>query len=493
MTSQLVGSSFANGAMLPNYVNGRLLAAEDLATGQCTLLARDMLIGQAAGYGIVSGLWVSAAATSLTVSAGLAINRKGQPVHVTSDVTLPLSTAAGTPAPADTSIFANCAFTPTGPSDAVTDGAYLLTALPVCQLQGQAPLSAPPDSTMPAGCTAQWEVEGVQFKAISLPLGSSVANIPVTPANRRSLLAHWCFGSDKVAQLGADPFHFDAAYTGFVQLAPADLTPCDVPLAVFYWENGAISFVDNWSARRRPIRPDALTTSWFGVVADQRFAEGHARFLEFQEQIDLLVASGTMANATAVADFGLLPPAGLLPIPLGLVEELFRAWRQRTNAGEFRIGQEDQPFAFVGDLPVTRQMMTILAETWPTTQELPIQIVPFFGDLATFGGIVHWDCADRALQQSWHDAAVNPAQTSSTASDKLSSVFFEGLPPTVFISYYLIYENVEAIIQSLKTQPPATVTPCLLFVSRGIDRAMRNSIVQDKAVPVDSAGGGGNL
>ena len=29
MTSQLVGSSFANGALLPNYVNGRLLAAED--------------------------------------------------------------------------------------------------------------------------------------------------------------------------------------------------------------------------------------------------------------------------------------------------------------------------------------------------------------------------------------------------------------------------------------------------------------------------------
>ena len=48
MTSQLVGSSFADGALLPNYVNGRLLAAEDLATGQSTLLRRDTWIGQAA-------------------------------------------------------------------------------------------------------------------------------------------------------------------------------------------------------------------------------------------------------------------------------------------------------------------------------------------------------------------------------------------------------------------------------------------------------------
>ena len=58
MASQLVGSSFADGALLPNYVNGRLLAAEDLATGQSTLLRRDAWIGQAAGAGIVNGLWV---------------------------------------------------------------------------------------------------------------------------------------------------------------------------------------------------------------------------------------------------------------------------------------------------------------------------------------------------------------------------------------------------------------------------------------------------
>ena len=45
MVSQLIGSSFANGALLPNYVNGRLLAAEDLATGQSTLLQRDTMTG----------------------------------------------------------------------------------------------------------------------------------------------------------------------------------------------------------------------------------------------------------------------------------------------------------------------------------------------------------------------------------------------------------------------------------------------------------------
>ena len=93
MASQLVGSSFASGALLPNYVNGRLLAAEDLATGQATLLRRDTMTGQAAGPGVVNGLWVTGAATALTVTAGLGLPPSGEPVSVPAEVTLPLSFA----------------------------------------------------------------------------------------------------------------------------------------------------------------------------------------------------------------------------------------------------------------------------------------------------------------------------------------------------------------------------------------------------------------
>ena len=33
-------------------------------------------------------------------------------------------------------------------------------------------MAIPPGSDTPVACTAQWQVEGVQFKAIPLPLGT---------------------------------------------------------------------------------------------------------------------------------------------------------------------------------------------------------------------------------------------------------------------------------------------------------------------------------
>ena len=80
----------------------------------------------------------------------------------------------------------------------------------------------------------------------------------MTTANCRNLLAHWCLGTAQLAKLGADPFNFSPAYRGLDQLASADLTPCDLPLCVFYWDAEAISFIDNWSVRRRVTRPGRL-------------------------------------------------------------------------------------------------------------------------------------------------------------------------------------------------------------------------------------------
>ena len=324
MSSQLVGSSFANGALLPNYVNGRLLAAEDLATGQSTLLRRDTWTGQAAGPGIVNGLSVTAAATTLTVAAGLGITPSGEPVSVPAAVTLPLS-IAGAPAAAAGGSFATCTTAPSGAQAAIGTGAYLLTALPACQFQGQAPMAVPPGSDTPVACTAQWQAEGVQFKAILLPValtpGNQVDGIDVTDGsgknrsdNRRNLLAHWCLGTAQLAGLGVNPFSFDPAYRGLDQLAATDLTPCDLPLCVFYWDAGTITFIDTWSARRRTTRPDVSGPPWSAAVADQRSADGEARFLQFQDQIADLVTAGVSRRTVASDVFGLLPPVGFLPI-----------------------------------------------------------------------------------------------------------------------------------------------------------------------------------
>ncbi len=434
MSSRLVGSSFANGALLPNYVNGRLLAAEDLATGQSTLLRRDTWTGRAAGPGIVNGLAVTAAATTLTVAAGLGITPSGEPVSVPAAVTLPLS-IAGTPAAPAGGSFATCTTASSGAQAAVGTGAYLLTALPACQFQGQAPMAVPPGSDTPVACTAQWQAEGVQFKAILLPValtpGNQVDGINVTADNprdnRRNLLAHWFLGTAQLANLGVDPFSFNLAYRGLDQLASTDLTPCDLPLCVFYWDAGTITFIDNWSARRRTTRPDVSGTPWSAAVADQRSADGEARFLQFQDQLSDLVTAGVSRRTVASDVFGLLPPVGFLPI----------APEQDTFDEITNLAQVTDDAKATASEAVTGQPIDILSsDTIKLLRSRLSQLAPqsgfvigtFFGRLARFGGLLNWDTAYFALRQSYF---VEPVATAGPGEDEKGTV----------ITYYYVFEN----------------------------------------------------
>jgi hypothetical protein len=499
VASQLVGSSFANGALLPNYVNGRLLAAEDLATGQSTLLQRDTMIGQASGPGVVSGLWVTATATTLTVAAGLGLTPVGEPVSVPVPVTLPLS-IAGTPAPAASGSFSTCAAPPNGSQVAVTTGAYLLTAMPACQPQGLAPMAIPPGSDTPVSCTAQWQVEGVQFKAIPLPLGAEVDGVTVTGANCRNLLAHWCLGTAQLATLGTDPFNFAPAYRGLDQLASTDLTPCDLPLCVFYWDAGAISFIDNWSVRRRITRPDVSAASWSGVVADQRSADGEARFLQFQDQI-LDVVSAGMSRATVASNmFGLLPPVGFLPVAMDTAGRDMALLERVNDDVAAKAGQQSTnvlpPVVFSG-------LMAGLAQLNPQSGFVT---GTFFGGLNCFlGGALSWDVVYFALRQSYFAEPLAVAQAASapladanaavlqTAAPGLASLFgassgTTGLRATPFpilrripisvpgaarptpapalpeaIVYYFVVENLLGLYDALNGTGPA-VTPYVVFM-----------------------------
>jgi hypothetical protein len=429
VTSQLVGSSFANGALLPNYVNGRLLAAEDLATGQSTLLQRDTWIGQAAGPGIVTGLIVTATATSLSVAMGLGLTPSGEPVSVPAQVTLSLS-IAGTPAAPIGGSFATCTTTPSGAQAAVTTGAYLLTAMPACQLQGQAPMAIPPGSDTPVACTAQWLVEGVQFKAIPLPFGAAVDGITVTAGNSRNLLAHWCFGTAQLAALGVDPFSFAPAYRGLDQLASTDLTHCDLPLCVFYWDAGTMTFIDNWSVRRRTTRPDVSGPPWSAAVADQRSADGEARFLQFQDQVSDLMSTGA-SGYTVASDifFGLLPPVGFLPVAFPQDSDEVDRLFQVTEAPKVPISEAvtEPPTSFLAsdDASLFRSRVSQLAPQpgfWPPA---------FFGRLASFGGFITWDTAYFALRQSY---SVEPVATTASG---------ENAEPV--ITYYFVLENAAAV------------------------------------------------
>ena len=392
MTSQTIGSDFTDGTLLPNYVNGRLLVAGDLATSQASLHSLGVRAGQAAGAGVVRGLWVTPGATTLSVAPGLGLARSGQQVVVPKAVTLPLATTTTTTTSSGAT-FTCCSGTGTSTSTTgLASGDYLLTARPATRPQGSSPLAPAPGSTLSPGCTTQWTVEGVEFRVITVPLPAEVNGVTVSNGNHRNLVAHWMLGTEQLARLPQDPFAFDPAYSGLDRLDPADFAETDVPLAVFAWNGQSVTYVDNWPARRRITTPDPVTAPWSALVADRRVADGQARFLQFQEQIQDLVATGTASNAMVNDGFGFIPPVGFLPI---------NYMPSSVAATPAAVGQG------LGFAPWT-----------------------FFGNLANLGGTIDWEVANFALQQSWTQLSV--------PTDSFNS---EG---PALLTYYYVQQNLDS-------------------------------------------------
>jgi hypothetical protein len=356
MSNQLLVANFNGGLRAPHYFNGRLLSAEELQTDQRAVLTRQGWLGQASGYGVVDGLMVTQLdATNIKITAGSGLNRQGELLHLSDNITLPLP-LQGTLQPVNStgSFTASTSQSTQSPANSTTGGAYLLTALPASHFEGLAPTQF----TIIANGTNnapyygnQWEVEGVQFKIIRLDDFDKVSGVNDT--NRRNLLAHWCYGSEVLPNIALDPFHFSDTAGGLDHLDPADLTPGDLPLAVFYWTGTALSFVDVWPARRRLIHPDALVDTaetvsspasnmpqsntsglqsppqrasllrtWKGLLGDRRLAVAQARFLQFQDLIQQLVDE-KKASTVALKDyFRFLPPVGFLPVTLDSLQSL---------------------------------------------------------------------------------------------------------------------------------------------------------------------------
>lgn len=315
-----IGTSFDSGVRVPNYTNGRTLHAEDLSADQSATRTRLAQLAQAGGYGIVEGLTVRqtpGSTNSLQVDPGIAITLHGDAIELAStSVTLSLVLApeerddivAG-----NAGLFQPCDIATSGEDITIETGAYLLTVMPVSRLEGTTPLNSAAQRGNTFDCAAKWVVEGVEFKAIRLTdFGNNGVDAIGKPSTLRNRLAHWCLGSKA---LGIFPFAgYDGAYSGIDRISADDLTLCDVPLAVFYWVEGGVSFVDNWAARRRMARA-YITPAWSGFFGEKRSAEGEARLLQFQEQLGTLLNAADTNPQTlrAVDHFAHLPPLGFLP------------------------------------------------------------------------------------------------------------------------------------------------------------------------------------
>ena len=298
-----------------NFFNGRLLAGKDLSREQAARREADARLGRALGDGVAFGLEVARdqsldkpAAPVLRIKAGLAINRLGQTLRLTDDVSVALTRRFGA---ADSGcVFANC--TPlTGGTYVAGAGVYLLTIAPAQMSEGKAPSNGLDPTNV--ACNTDATVEAVQLRLINIsPL--RYAGLDVSSTQFRNRLAYRCFGVDARAQTVIDPWRTDMPAGLIDELRQVGLDDRDVPLALVFWTVGGIQFIDGWAVRRPLHR--AENGIFAALVDDRTNALGRAIFMQFQTQIAELASPFVLpSGVTASSHFLQLPPVGIIPVP----------------------------------------------------------------------------------------------------------------------------------------------------------------------------------
>lgn len=339
-----------------HFFNGRLLTAGDLETMQEASRKRDVLLGQAAGAGVVSGLEVKLVLDGsdgkppvLAVSCGLAFTRSGQAVSLPVDTEVALAKEKPVSAQ-DMTLFAACQPPESGGKPLPGKGAYLFVARPDQGLSGLAPRRGFGQAAKVDGCDRALIQDGVQFRLVPFDvtkldklsadsrtqLATLISNVGqsgsaglIAQNKLRNWLAHACYGTEELDTWPVDPFpNLNDDFFGPRQGSPfltyglldqleqqALIDECDVPLAMVCWTTGGVKWVDMWSVRRR-LTASVNTRRFPLLKSDRRSAESEAMIQQFQVQIqDMLGKSGLNLTGSRASDhFRYLPPAGLLPL-----------------------------------------------------------------------------------------------------------------------------------------------------------------------------------
>jgi hypothetical protein len=330
-----------------NFINGSVLTAENLTTERAATLQRQRLLGNCVGDGVGCGLEVTLSPSSVSygtqvvnVTAGVAVNRSGDVLHLpcATDVTL---TASLPTTSSNGGLFAPCQ-PPT--TQLANLGIYVLTIMPASGYQGSFPVAQLNSGGVAVSCSSQYTVGGVQFRLAQYTLsststlqsnllalgnqiqsqlnsGTSAASLAPSLSQLRNGLAHVCFGTETLATYSANPFPPASHASSFDSYGLIDtlrgagqITNCEVPLAIMYWTQSGIQFVDMWSVRR-PVSSAGPSEYWPLWSGRRRQTEELSCFLQFQDQVQSILSGPTGPSTVAVDSYFLfLPPAGIIPV-----------------------------------------------------------------------------------------------------------------------------------------------------------------------------------
>lgn len=317
-----------DGIRNPNFFNGRILTAQDLQDEQAAQRERVRRLGMAVGEGVAYGLNVQdgylypSQARVLNISAGLAVNRRGEALLLNEAANIPLVISA--PATDGRFPFGAPCDPPESLSEILASGFALLAITSAVGLSSEKAAHTGLNPVNPP-CVARYEVEGVQFKLIAL---AGYVGFPtsIPAAQHRSLLAHRMFGTADLISAAAGTALNQPTHYGLIDQLREEgvLTDCDVPLAVLNVGRGQQDFVDVWAVRR-PCSgvlgaelnvPDAFAAEPFAFHSTpRRHVEAQAIFAQFQAQLEGLETRSAAALQALKAEdhFAYLPAAGFLP------------------------------------------------------------------------------------------------------------------------------------------------------------------------------------
>lgn len=301
LTQDQVASAQSNGSLVidsqrtrPYWFDGRFLAARDLQREQDYFLQRQADLGQAAGFGVVHGLWVDTPSANATSSADTVIVRAGQGVTpagelvlMPSDITIHLSDL---PDEQNLDTQFNLSRRPNTPLRNRT-GLYVLALRPVEFTAN--PITSYPTSIQGTRTTHDGDI----VEATALTLVPYPNPVSWTRAS----------SNDASAQRAA------LARQIFLNANPSQLSDSLLPLAMVSLQRGVIAWIDPYLVRRdtgpeysglRLGLSDPATQRAFLMQYDS----------QLQETVQSRVTSGASASFSASDVFQAIPSAGRYPL-----------------------------------------------------------------------------------------------------------------------------------------------------------------------------------
>ncbi|MGA2275977.1 MAG: hypothetical protein ABSG00_00110 [Terracidiphilus sp.] len=287
----------------PYWFDGRFLAARDLQREQDYFLQRQADLGQAAGFGVIHGLWVdtpaandpTASADTVIIRAGQGLTPAGELVILPSDITIQLSDL-----PDEQNLDAqfNLASIPNTPARTRT-GVYVLALRPVEFTAN--PITSYPTSIQGTRTTHDGDI--VEATAITL------VPYPAPISWTRG-------GSQDAAQLRAA-----LARQIFLNANPSQISDALLPLAMVDLQRGVIAWVDPYLVRR-DSGPEysGLRLGLADPATQQAFLMQYDA--QLQETVSSRITSGLSSSFAAADFFQALPPAGRFPLAsLGITSQ----------------------------------------------------------------------------------------------------------------------------------------------------------------------------